>query len=209
MAINDYCTVAEVKESLPESGLQSSTDYDIPIAAMISAASRLIDREVGRWPGFFYPSTASETRYFDGTGDAELRIDEAISITTVSLSEEGGVASTDYTDLGSTDYLTWPYNATATGQPIQKMLIDQINGDYSTWYDFPKAVKVVGIFGWAAAVPSDVNYACRVQTTRWHMRAKQAYQITGGGAPTGSFLYDALDPDVAMILAHYKLGLSV
>ena len=56
----DYTNIQAVKADMPDSELFSSTayDYDGVIQGMITAASRLIDREVGGWANYFYPTTA-------------------------------------------------------------------------------------------------------------------------------------------------------
>ena len=93
---NDYCSSSDLK-AYPELGLSGTTDYDDLISSDITAASRLIDREVGKEPGFFYPTTDSVTRYFDGNGSIELDIDSMVSLTSVAVSEEGEYSSSDYT----------------------------------------------------------------------------------------------------------------
>lgn len=207
---HDYATLAQVKADIPDSPLSDTTDssYNTVLTVMISAASRLIDKEVGRWEGYFYPTTDGETRYFDGSGEIEQDIDECISLTSVSVSESGEVAnSTGYTAwTEGTDYYVWPYNYSGLEQPILKLVIDW-NSDKSTWTRYRKAVKVTGIFGYSLTPPEDVTQACKIQAMRWYMRAKQAYQDAGTNAEIGQMYYmQQLDPDVKEILRHYQLS---
>lgn len=203
----DYCTLADIKAQLPESGLASSTDYDDMLQTNITAVSRLIDREVGRWPNFFYPSTSDETRVFDGNGDHKLWIDDVVSITSVSISDDGSLSSSDYAALSSSDYYAWPYNHTATGQPIMRLDLDWRNGAENEWPDYEKSVKIAGVFGYSTTPPADIKQACIIQTGRWFMRAKQAWADAGASAITGQLFYvQRLDPDVAEILSPYKLA---
>ena len=205
----DYTSINDVKADLPDSPLFSSSDtnYDAVIGGMITAASRLIDREVGRWPNYFYPSTDDETRYFDGSGQVILDIDEAISLTSVSVSEGGGTGSTDYSAwTENTDFYVWPYNYTALSTPIRELHIDW-NGSKSTWTRYPKAVKVVGRFGYSATPPTDIAQACKIQAFRWFMRAKQGYQDAGANPALGQMTYvQQLDPDIREILRPYQIG---
>ena len=197
----DYCTVAEVKADIPESPLSSSTDYDAALAIMVTDASRLIDAAVGRWPNFFYASTADETRYYDGNGEQELRIDECLSITTLSVAESAGVASTDYTDWATTDYYVHPYNYTALSEPFRKLIVDVYNGSKAYFHPYRKAVKVAGVFGWSTTPPSEINRAAKIQCVRTLMRAKQGYQDAGANEAVGQMFYvKELDPDVKTIL---------
>ena len=87
----DYVTVAEIKADMPDSDLDTLADYDAVLSEMITAASRLIDREVGGWPNYFDAPTTDATRYYDGNGEEELYIDPLVSLTSVSVAETGGL----------------------------------------------------------------------------------------------------------------------
>src|SRR3970040_155133 len=104
---NDYTTSTDAFADIPE-GNYSSSDFP-SMASFVTAASRLIDREVGRWDGFFYPTTDSVDWYYEGAGDMEQEIDEFVSISAVAVSEEGSISSSDYTSWTvNTDYVTKP-----------------------------------------------------------------------------------------------------
>jgi len=204
----DYATVAEIKADMPDSELSSSTDYDLVLGNMVTAASRLIDREVGGWANYFYPTTDEATRYFDGSGDEEQWIDPMVSLTSVSVSESGGRQAADYTAWTlNTDYYVWPYNYSSIGQPIQALFVDNDSGSKGNWYSVNKGVKVTGVFGYSTTPPADIEQACKIQTMRWFMRSKQSYQDTSASAALGEMLYvQELDPDVKRILMPYKIG---
>ena len=206
----DYCTSAEVKADMPGSGLASSTDMDATISSMITIASRAIDREVGRWDNFFYPTTDDQTRYFDGSGELEQPIDEMVSLTSVSVSESDGRASTSYTDwTEDTDYYVWPYNYASIGKPIQKLIVDNDSGSKGVFYRVRKGVKVSGVFGYASSPPDTIKQACKMQVIRWVMKAKQAYQQQSANAQVGQKIYTELDPDIKDLLRPYKLEMMV
>lgn len=210
----DYCTVAEVTALAPESGLAASTSYDAMLGVLITATSRLIDREVGRWENFFYPSSDAATRYYDGSGTTELWVDEMTAApTSVAVSESGGVESSDYTVWSSSDYLVLPYNST----PKYKLEVDTLNGSRLYFYNYRKSVKIVGVFGYSTIPPADVAMACKIQVHRWFMRAKQMFADNGAQQDLGQiivnvnqkdFIGSKLDPDVAAILHHYKVGMG-
>jgi len=207
----DYCSTSDVKADMPDSGLASSTDttYDTAIGGFITAASRMIDKLVGREPNWF-SSTDSETRYYDGTGEVTQDIDECHTLTSVSIADTGGTSSTSYKTITlDTDYYVWPYQYDQLGLPITRLIMDW-NGDEYIWPRFRKSVKVVGQFGYSATPPDDVKLACKIQTVKWFARAKQMYQDTGGGTITGQLVYSRvakdLDPDVKMLLSSYIIG---
>lgn len=213
---NDYTSSTDVFADIVEGGYASSSDfttvYKPAMDNFITVASRLIDAEMGRWEGFFYPSTDAQTFYYDGSGLEEQDIDEFASITTVSVAEQGGVSSTNYTDwTENTDYLTWPYNATAKSKPITKLTIDIVDGSKGAFYQYQKSVKVVGIPGYATSAPDIVVQACKMQAVRWFMRAKQGYQDTGGTVEIGEMKFTTqlkLDPDIRALLWPLKLELD-
>jgi hypothetical protein len=206
----DYCATSDVLASMPDSGLNSSTDagYTSALEMMITAASRLIDLEVGRWHGYFYPSTDAETRYYDGSECGDVQdIDDLVTLTSVAVAETGGTGASDYTAwTENTDFYTWPYNASKNGVPIRELVTDY-NSGRSGWYGFRKCVKVIGIFGFSVTPPADIQHATIIQTVRWYMRAQNAQQDSGANPNLGSMVYtQQLDPDVREILRHYQLG---
>jgi len=205
----DYTNVAAVKADMPDSELFSSTsyDYDGVLQGMITGASRLIDKEVGGWANYFYPTTDDQTRYFDGNGEEEIYIDPLVSLTSVYVSESGGRASTSYTAwTENTDFYVSPYNYSVIGAPIQSLVIDNDSGSKGNWGTTRKGVKVTGVFGYASYPPADIQQACKITAMRWFMRAKQSWQDTSVNAAIGEMLYtQSLDPDVKEILKPYKI----
>jgi hypothetical protein len=205
----DYCSTSDIKSDMPDSGLASSTDttYDTAIGSMITAASRLIDKEVGREANWF-SSTDEQTRYFDGSGEVTQEIDECHTLTSLSVSEAGSIVVSEYTDWTlDTDYYVSPYNYSALGLPIDRLIADW-NGAKYKFPRYRKCIKVVGQFGYSATPPEDIKMACKIQAVRWFSRAKQMYQDQGGGDWAGQtvFAKNDLDPDVKILLSSYKLG---
>ena len=206
----DYTTVAQVRADMPDSALYTSTEYDQVLAEMVTNASRLIDREVGGWPDYFY-ATASATRYFDGSGEAEQWIDPLVTLTSVAVAESGGRAASDYiTWVLDTDFFVWPYNYNSVGKPIERLIVDNIAGNKGVFPRARKSVKVTGVFGYSAEPPADIKQACKITAMRWFMRAKQGYQDTSASVAMGEMLYtQELDPDVKRLLMSYKIGNTV
>ncbi len=213
---NDYTSSTDAFADINEGGYTSSSDYSAvyepAMASFVTVASRLVDAEMGRWDGFFYPTTDSQTFYYDGSGLEEQDIDEFASISAVAVAEQGGVSSTCYTAwTENTDFLTYPYNASAKSKPITKLTIDIIDGQKSAFYRYQKAVKVTGVPGYSTTPPDIVVQACKIQAVRWFMRAKQGYQDSGGTVEIGEMKFSKkieLDPDVKQLLKPLKLELE-
>jgi len=213
---NDYTSSTDAFAEIVEGGYTSSTDYSTvyepAMANFVTSASRLIDAEMGRWDGFFYPSTDTTTDYYDGSGLEEQEINEFVSISSVAVAEQGGVSSTNYTAwTENTDFLTWPYNASRLGKPITKLVIDTIDGSKAAFYRYQKSVKVIGVPGYATSSPAIIVQAAKMQAIRWFMRAKQGYQDTGATVEIGQMTFKGkleLDPDIKALLWPLKLELS-
>jgi len=205
----DYATIAELKADVPDSPLFDPADesYDVVLGKMITAASRLIDKYVGGFENCFYPSTDTETRYYDGNGEDQIWIDPLLSLTSLAVSESGGRAASDYTTWTlNTDFYTYPYHTT----PYEKLIVDNDAGSKGTFGTTRKGVKIVGVWGYSSTPPADVKQACKIQAMRWFMRAKQGYQDAGVNASLGEMIYaQELDPDVKMLLAPYRLHNAV
>lgn len=205
---NNYTTSTDAFASVSE-GNYSTSDYP-EMDDFVTTASRFIDLEVGRWEGFFYPSTDDVTRYYDGSGCDEQEIDEFASITSVSVSESGGTSSSDYTLWGSSDYFVEPYNYSTLAKPITRLTID-INGSKPGWYRYRKSVQVIGAAGYATTTPKVIETACKIQAVRWFMRAKGGWQDETGNDEIGRHRYKGaveLDGDIRAMLHPFKLELD-
>lgn len=199
----DYVSATDVKTELADGNF--GLDYDDILEALVTRASRAIDRLTGREDSA-YAVGSDTTRYFTPTCADKLWIGElAAAPTSVSVSTTGSVSN--YTALVAADYLLWPYNALLEGRPYRRIDLDTVNGHYGAWYAFPKAVKVVGKFGYSTTVPGVVYQATLVQTVRWFKRAQQGFQDTGALIDLGQLTYtQRLDPDVVTLL--YDAGLK-
>jgi len=208
----DYCTLQEVKNQIPESGLKDSTDYDLLIGGLITACSRLIDREVGRHDGYFY-ATTSTVRTYDGNGNVRMWIDDAVSVTKLEVSEVGGLNTTDFSEWSASDWYVHPYN----DSPKRAIIIDRLNGAETSFPRYRKNIKVTGVFGHSATPPAQVRQACLIQVIRWYMRSKQAYADSGASPEVGQMTVNVggraaqpqLDSDVRLLLAPFIMASSI
>lgn len=202
----DYCTTTDLKLN-PDLGISSTdiTDYDGVLSALITAASRLVDEQVGKWANYFYPSTDAETRYYNAFDGHCLEIDEAVSITEVAVSEGGEVTSTGYTVWAATDYIEAPYNHARTGEPIRWLEVDTVNGSQSRFSSYPKGNRVTGVFGYSATPPEEIKRATIIQTISMFMQDKQGWRDAGASAELGQLVYNKnIHPVAAEILQQYK-----
>ena len=180
-------------------------DWSVSRTSMLSMlclrASRALDSLCHVEPGAF-KTEVDQTRYFMGSGKSCQDVGMlAAAPTAVYISSTGSVTTYDIT-LATTDYFCWPYNYAEEHEPIRRLEIDQLNGNYSFWYKYPKSVKIVGPFGYSQDVPYDVEHAVSIQVVRWFQRAQQMYADAGVIAELSQMQFlRAVDPDVEGILA--------
>jgi len=181
--------------------IEWTTSRSRVLSMLAVRASRAIDNLCKVEPGAFKVE-ADTTRYFMGSGGKCLDVGLlAAAPTSVVMSSTGSVTTYDCT-LATTDYFCWPYNYAEEHEPIRRLEIDQLNGNYSFWYKYPKSVKIVGPFGYSQDVPYDVEHAVSIQVVRWFQRAQQMYADAGVIAELSQMQFlRAVDPDVEGILA--------
>lgn len=204
--MTDYCTTTDLKLN-PDLGISSTdiTEYDTVLSALITAASRLVDEQVGKWANYFYPSTDAEIRYYNAFDGHCLEIDEAVSVTEVAVSEGGEVTSTGYTVWADTDYIEAPYNHARTGEPIRWLEVDTVNGSHSGFSSYPKGNRVTAVFGYSATPPEEIKRATIIQAISMFMQDKQGWRDAGASAELGQLVYNKnIHPVAAEILQQYK-----
>jgi hypothetical protein len=207
MAAN-YTTLAQVKTLLPDS--RFTTAHEDAIEAIIGRVSRLVDTYTQREPGAYYV-TASETRYFDGNGKAELWVDEmAAAPTKVSVAESGEIdpasgTGGDYTEWADTDYFLWPSNALKRQEPYLRLDIDTMNGSKTIWYRYARAVKITAQWGFSSTAPDDIKTITEIETVRIWKSGAQQFQDVGAIEELGQLEYvKALHPKSKEVLEKYR-----
>ena len=180
-------------------------DWSVSRTSMLSMlclrASRALDSLCHVEPGAF-KTEVDQTRYFMGSGKSCQDVGMlAAAPTAVYISSTGSVTTYDIT-LATTDYFCWPYNWELQREPIRRLELDTLNGNYATFYKFPKSVKIVGKYGYSVVVPHEIEQAVSVQTVRWFQRAQQMYADAGVIAELSQMQFlRAVDPDVESIVA--------
>lgn len=165
MAISDaYATAVEYRARAGK----TDTGDDATILAQLTAVSRYIERELGR---FFNQDAAVVTRYYNGNGQQRLYVDEIATTTGLVVKID---LDEDYVFTGANEILTivthfWvgPYNAALgpEARPYTFLEIVPGNGVFSEWpirrraaevIDQPRSVEVTAKFGWPA-VPAAIR----------------------------------------------------
>lgn len=200
--VNGYCTLADLR-STPALNFEAAyTTDDQLLCDLITATSRAIDKQCGR---YFYKSTASEIRYFTTSDPMRVFIGDFVSVTSLQTDTLSGDRTYPFT-WATTDYDLFPYDAATTSEPEPYRYIDITpRGQFVFPTYTPKAIKLDAVYGWAA-IPELINTACLIWTERNYKRLS---------TPLGSASMSALgavsvrvpppDPDVEMMLSNYRL----
>ena len=200
MAItNGYTTLQEVKNIL-RLGTAVSDDDGL-LERCIESASRHIDRYCER--SF---TAGSATRVFTPNDSYLVEIDDLITLTTLKTSTDAdGVFDTTW---GSADYQLEPLNGIVGGVYTPYTRIRAV-GDYLfPAVNWPESqgdatVQVVGLFGYATAVPTDVIQACNFLAVREYKRYDSPLGVAGFGE-IGVVRVSRTDPDIEALLAPFR-----
>ena len=198
--MSQYIGLAALKEALGLKGSADDTVDDGVLSSTIVRASAVIDGYLDavrtRYVGFSAGSNSrssvgSNTRTYDGSGDDTLWIDDAMSVSSVSLYG---------TELVSTAYALWPYN-----ESLKRAII--LVQPYSSWQGLSPAawprgtanVTVVGYFG-LNTVPDDVAQAALALSILYWRRYQDGDPAPGPTTAMGGQGQIENDPEAKGIL---------
>jgi len=212
-----YATVNELRDTLGKTGTGDDGVFELLIAGAEDAINNYCNR-----PDGFVAVTTAAARYFNGSGKPWMRIDECVSITTVSVKD----AATDdtYTDWTSDDWI--PFSGDVSRPdfnhlPYDGLIVDP-NGSYSHFtsglfvgrggfkpiVDVPRGtptVKVTARWGYAASVPDQIKVATLALTSRWWKQGRSAWADTTAVPELGQLLYMRENSDIRMMLNRFKV----
>jgi hypothetical protein len=194
MAItNGYATLSEVKASLR---ITDAID-DALLETAIESASRMIDGFTART----FSNAGTATRNFAATDALNLIIDDAISISQVSSTDEVGDS---YTVWGANDFQLEPLNSRSDGLYMPYTGIRAV-GDY-TWpvVDQQALCRITGVWGWAS-VPTAIRQATVIQSSRLFKRLDSPLGIAGFGDMGAIRVNRYLDSDVEQLAMPYRI----
>ena len=151
-----YTSRAALKEAIG----QTSTDTtdNSKLDSIVFRASALVDAYLDMirpgYVGFAAGSNArssvgSNTRYYDGTGQDWLFIDDHVSVASVTV---------DDVAIATTSYVTWPYNEAPIRALVYKMPVSSIRGlTTDIWPVGTRNVAVTGFAATALTPPNDIE----------------------------------------------------
>lgn len=153
---NSYLTLHELRAAAGDGLSKTTFKYDARMLSLLSETSRWVDDYCHR---VFYPYM--DTRYFDGSGTPWLRVDDLISITSVSYSTDYG---TTYTALTASDYIAMVEDDYNARQSYNILKVNVNSTTLGSWPYGQKSIKIVGVWGY-----------CDDRNTCWESTGDRVY----------------------------------
>lgn len=216
MAVNDYCTLADIQAAFPDvnAGNDFTAGYNSLITSLITRSSRQFDDWTNRKPGAYFVNAITQNLYngyaaytFSAGGTGlnyyALRTEEmAAAPTLVEVSMSG--KNTDFVAWQAADWFAYPYNALEQGSPYWAIVADFINGSQYYFGFYPRNVRITALFGYSNTVPDMVKQAIILQTARWFKRAQQQYQDLSTMSDPEQQIYAKYDTDFYDAVDRYR-----
>ena len=200
--VNGYCTLADLRSEPALNFETSNTANDQMLCDIITAVSREIDKQTGR---YFYKSSASEERYFTAVNSYRLFVGDVVSVTNLYTDNLSGDRTYPFT-WSTTDFDLWPYDADSTSEPEPFRYIDTTpRGIYQFPLKVAKGVKLNAVFGWPN-VPALIAKACLLWSERTYKRLSTPLGTSSmSSLGVVSVKVPPPDPDVAMMINNYAV----
>jgi len=148
-----------------------------------------------------FSNSGTATRNYAATDALNLIIDDAISISQVSSTDEVGDT---YVVWGANDFQLEPLNSRSDGLYMPYTGIRAV-GDY-TWpvVDQQALCRITGVWGWAS-VPTAIRQATVIQSSRLFKRLDSPLGIAGFGDMGAIRVNRYLDSDVEQLAMPYRI----
>ena len=208
MTVNNYFTLQDVKDRMPENAVSQTTFWDLYVTDLIPEISRSWDTLTFRQPGD-YAVSDNVARLFDGvppTARAFVRtlfLGEVVgtpSLVEINVNGDG----TTWVSLPSTDYFLRPTPNLYTGKPFNFIDLNR-NGTTRCWPQWQQSVRITGYFGYSRTVPADVFNGVLLFVIKFVRKAQQNYLETGTLLDSGQVMNGMkVDEDLAQILHRYE-----
>lgn len=198
---NAYCTVAELRAHLGDTGSKLDTGL---LERAINATSRSIDRHCNRR---FWQDTSPTTRKYVVDDCWSAWVDDIASTAGVEVKTDPGLAgSFSLTWTADADYQLKPLNGGVDGfTPFAYTQIEATGTKVFPidWRGTRPTLQITATFGWSD-VPDEVNEACLLKAAQLFRRKDAPFGVAGFGE-FGPVRITRADPDVMDLLMPYKI----
>ncbi len=181
------------------------TDIDSSFSSQVSDWITAAENWINNYTRKVFES-ASEVRYFDGSGKSILKVDDFVTIATIQILEANGsdVAYT-LTEGADNDFIVEPYNVTP--KYILKMTV---NSQITVWPRGKRRIQLTAAWGHSTNVPKDVELAATILVAGVIEKGMKGGGILSESLGDYSVTYAALDEiatrmGVKSILDRYRI----
>jgi len=206
--VNGYCTLAELRTHLADSGSAlDSTLLERAIHASSRAVDRYCDRGIDGTPGRFWADAAVAQRTYLCDSAIETYVDDISTRTglIVETGTDGAAFGTTWTS--GTDFILEPRNAgvvgagsTADAHAFWKIVA--IGSKRFLPDHYKPTLRVTARFGWSG-IPTDVNAATILKAASLFKRKDAPFGVAGFG-DFGVVRIGRNDPDVVDLLSGFR-----
>lgn len=198
MAItNGYCTLTEVKAALRI----SDTVDDTLLENAVEAASRRIDGECSRR---FYQDGSATARTYAATRHDLIIVDDISTTSGLIVKIDDDADGTFETTLTSgTDFQLEPVNALTQAKPVT--MLRALDTGWPVAANGRTLIQITARWGWPA-VPDAIREATVLLAARQFRRLDSPLGVAGFG-DLGAIVVRRIDPDVAAMIAPYRLAM--
>lgn len=196
MAItNGYCTLSDVKAALRI----SDTVDDSLLENAVEAASRRIDGECSRR---FYADSNATARTYAASRHDMIVVDDISSATGLVVKIDDDANGSFETTLAvGVDFQLEPLNSFAQSKPVN--MLRALDTDWPVAANGRTLVEVTARWGWPT-VPDAIREATVLLAARQFRRLDSPLGVAGFG-DLGAIVVRRIDPDVASMIAPYRL----
>lgn len=200
---NGYTTLALLKGEL---GASTDTADDAKLERAISAASRQIDKFVGRPHGFWQDTVVASREYYSDS-QSMCYVDDISTTTGLIVAVDENDDGTFATTLTlTTNFIVGPVNSAdeVPARPFNWLrIVDYGDSSFFQWQSGRPNVRVTAKFGWPA-IPDDVAQACLVQAAHLYKASSAAFGLVQMGMDGNIFRLSArLNPIAEGLLDDY------
>lgn len=189
----DYCTATQVKAA-GRLNITTST-YDTELAAIVTAASRWVDRVTWGIDNAFAAS-GNTSRYYRGDS-----VDNSTLYLDAPLISVNSLTNGDSATITSANYWLMPRNSSYYWSIRLKSTADGWN------FDTDGEVIVNGVWGFSTTVPDAVREATAMLSGWMFKRYQAALQDNTANPEMGQIIYgEAIPKQVMALLEPYKQG---
>jgi hypothetical protein len=199
--VSGYCSVADVREHIDDSGSSIPTAL---IERAVNAVSRAIDRYCGFPKRRFWKDSTPTAHEYVVDYPGVLYVTDIASRSGLTVQTDDAGDGTYSTTWSPTDFVLGPVNADVDSWAYAFTRIEAVGARlFPTSRIGRSTLKITGTHGWSA-IPDEVTQACILRSVSILKRKDAPFGVAGFGEFGTAVRIRAEDPDVADLLSTFR-----